>query len=499
LISDYQIGKRKIGIGSRLFLLLNIMLIPFILFFMFRAYDIQSRLEREAQAQSMQIAKAVAEDIDEFINSTGDLVLAISKNDTVKAQDYAKAGAWLSDIIDAYPYYANIMIVESNGDLKVVARASGMTGKPPLLSVKDTANYKLAMEADGMAIGDIFNCRLSDKPVVHIMYPTWDNNGERIGYVAVVLDLEKIQNKVIRTAVPEGSTINVVNQKGIMVAHNIDSETWVGKDISEADGFKEMIGKKEGTGKEAGPEGESRIFGFVQANKVPWYVCVGISGAYIQGLVRDQLYQHLAVFIPLVLIAILGWFWISKDVRRLHAETERLSLTDAMTGLRNFRSLNKALDEEINRAKRYSTPFSLILLDIDHFKEYNDNNGHQKGDEALFIIARVIEYSIRDIDTAYRYGGEEMCVLLPGTELTGAIEVAERIRKNVEEATFDGEANQPLGKLTVSLGVANYPKHSTTKKELLKKSDEALYAAKEKGRNCVIIAGDQTEPLHKAI
>jgi len=171
-------------------------------------------------------------------------------------------------------------------------------------------------------------------------------------------------------------------------------------------------------------------------------------------------------------------------IRAAHDKLERLSETDGLTGLANRRHLMEALDVEEKRGTRYGHAFSLLMIDVDHFKKYNDTHGHQAGDVALTRVGTVLKESIRDVDRAGRYGGEEFAVVLPETPLAAALVVAERIRARMEGEKLpvkSGEAS-----VTLSIGVAERPTHAATAAEIVAVADAALYDAKEEGRNKVM-------------
>lgn len=164
------------------------------------------------------------------------------------------------------------------------------------------------------------------------------------------------------------------------------------------------------------------------------------------------------------------------------------SITDGMTKLFIHRYFQARLDDELKRARRYKTNLSLIMFDIDHFKNFNDTYGHQQGDIVIAGVARILRQTIREqVDIASRYGGEEFAVIMPETSLEGAKTLAERIRRNIEIHEFPGQ-EKPLH-VTVSLGISTFPEDAVEKNVLIKLADEALYAAKEAGRNNVQIYG----------
>jgi diguanylate cyclase (GGDEF)-like protein len=166
-----------------------------------------------------------------------------------------------------------------------------------------------------------------------------------------------------------------------------------------------------------------------------------------------------------------------------YEEVKNLSLTDGMTGLHNYRYFAIRLKEELNRARRNKTRVSLLILDIDHFKNYNDTLGHQAGDEALRALGKVLKNTVRDEDVVSRYGGEEFCIILPGSSKESMRKLGERVRRMIEDFNFYKERVQPTGKLTVSLGGSTFPDDTEDLEILVQRADEALYHAKNLGRN----------------
>jgi diguanylate cyclase (GGDEF)-like protein len=167
----------------------------------------------------------------------------------------------------------------------------------------------------------------------------------------------------------------------------------------------------------------------------------------------------------------------------LHEGIVKMASTDGLTELNNHRAFQERLNEEIERAKRFGNKISLLMMDIDHFKEFNDTYGHVCGDEALKRIACTLTENIRTVDFAARYGGEEFAIILPEIPLEGAMVVAERIREAVEKQTL--RLNGKEAKITLSIGVASFPDHALNRKDFIERSDKALYLAKGSGRNKV--------------
>jgi diguanylate cyclase (GGDEF)-like protein len=162
-----------------------------------------------------------------------------------------------------------------------------------------------------------------------------------------------------------------------------------------------------------------------------------------------------------------------------------MSITDPLTGLLNRRYLIERLAEELKRSKRQEYPMSFMMIDIDDFKLYNDRNGHQAGDLALEMTAQCLKSALRSADVASRYGGEEFCILLPQTSLEEGISIAERIRRRITRVRFPHGKTQPLGSVTVSIGVSAFSESLETPQTIIEAADRALYLAKSRGKNRV--------------
>jgi diguanylate cyclase (GGDEF)-like protein len=176
---------------------------------------------------------------------------------------------------------------------------------------------------------------------------------------------------------------------------------------------------------------------------------------------------------------------VSIENADLHRKIQRQAITDELTGLSNVRHFHELLDTEIERAQRFNNHIGLVMVDIDNFKKVNDTYGHPQGDLVLKEIARVLQEQSRDIDFPARYGGEEMSVILPQTDIAGAEQLAERMREAIEALEVKRLDGQGVLKMTASFGVAALPATATDKRFLISSADEALYRAKHGGKNRV--------------
>jgi diguanylate cyclase (GGDEF)-like protein len=179
---------------------------------------------------------------------------------------------------------------------------------------------------------------------------------------------------------------------------------------------------------------------------------------------------------------------LQDELLEKNAQLEALSITDPLTGLANRRRLMTRLEEETSRARRYKTPLSVVMIDIDHFKQVNDTHGHAMGDEVLRNIGAMLKSSVRTTDLAARYGGEEFTLVLPHTDIPAAIQVADNLRIRFSE--LEHQLDGITLKKTASMGVAARDGQGEVPhaEDLLKYADEALYRAKQSGRNKVEVA-----------
>lgn len=172
---------------------------------------------------------------------------------------------------------------------------------------------------------------------------------------------------------------------------------------------------------------------------------------------------------------------ITKERALMLKRLQDLAITDGLTNLYNSRYFYKQLDSEVNRSKRYNHPLSLLFMDIDHFKHYNDNYGHLEGDKVLAGVGKVIKSCLRKMDTAYRYGGEEFTVILPETSRGEVMTVAKRIKDVMENKKFSPQSGKSVS-ITISIGATEYCRDERIS-EFVQRADKAMYLSKQRGRN----------------
>lgn len=176
----------------------------------------------------------------------------------------------------------------------------------------------------------------------------------------------------------------------------------------------------------------------------------------------------------------------TAELEQANVELKRLATTDGLTGLRNHRFFKNTLDFEVKRGRRHPHKLALCMMDIDHFKQFNDTHGHQAGDEVLRKVGKILQDNLRSTDVVARYGGEEFAIILLDTSAEEAFTTANKVVDLVRRAEFEGQELQPVGRLTISAGIAGFPDDADEAAPLIRCADLALYEAKRRGRDCVV-------------
>jgi diguanylate cyclase (GGDEF)-like protein len=282
--------------------------------------------------------------------------------------------------------------------------------------------------------------------------------------------------------------ITVFRRDGTVIMRTPFDLDMIGKNFSHLPGVQQMFSETSGSYSGQFSQQQPRLFIWRDSTR-PLVVRVGRPWADILRLWHVEATRIAALMLALIVFVLGVTLFLAREIsRRAEAEEklEELATTDALTGLKNRRKFDAAIDAEWRRAARGKTPLALLMIDADHFKSYNDTFGHQAGDEVLVGIAICVSDSVRRAgDCIARYGGEEFAVLLPGLSPDQALRVAETIRLKVLQWSGDAAI------ITVSIGVASLmPATATDSSLLVNAADKALYAAKASGRNCCVLASD---------
>jgi diguanylate cyclase (GGDEF)-like protein len=393
------------------------------------------------------------------------------------------------DRFTAAPYQGDLVMLDSQG-----AIAADAMSIPPRQDNFSDRGYFQAHRGNpslGLFVSTPYKARWGYKDwCINFSRRLTGPNGEFRGIVSAAMRLAYFKQLFASQNLGKDSGITLLSTHGIlMVRHpDIDGHDPTGNDYAQTANFRRIL--REGNGSFTAISSQfqsSRLYTFSKVGNLPFIIVLGQSTQEVYAV-----WKRNALLVGGATGALcLGIVWLTlllcRELRLRHrAETElsKQAATDGLTDLPNRRQLDEAMNTEWARARRSGQPLSLLMVDVDHFKAFNEQHGHAGGDEALRKVAQTISENIRrPSDIAARYGGEEFVVVLPETDLTGALARAEIIRQAVERLPLFNDATQPI---TVSIGVASLsvlPGHKL--EAFFGQADKALYQAKNNGRNRV--------------
>jgi len=387
------------------------------------------------------------------------------------------------------PFRGDILWLNATGDILADSRAN----PPRIGNFSDRPNFQYLRDHPdaGLEISTPFRDRIGILGwCISFSRRISAPNGQFLGVASGALQLAYFAELFQSLDIGKDSNINLINVQGQFLAREpeLPGQDLIGQDFSQRPNFMRVV--REGNGSFVAPSAfdhKERLYTFAKVGELPLIVIVALS--------TDEVYASWRRTAAIVgtatgmLCLTLLWLCLmmTRELRRrMSAERELATLasTDSLTGLANRRSLDRALRTEWARSQRSGKPMSLLMIDVDHFKAFNERHGHPGGDEALRQVAKVINACIRrPADLVARYGGEEFMVVLAETDLNGALIIAESVRHAVERIPLFADDTAPV---TVSVGVGTLPPRSRLKLEdLLGAADTALYQAKDNGRNQV--------------
>ncbi|HGL4258302.1 sensor domain-containing diguanylate cyclase [Burkholderia dolosa] len=388
-------------------------------------------------------------------------------------------------------YLGGIYVLDANGDIAVdgasdVPRRANFGNEPYFTVHRDRPDA-------GLYVSPPYHSRLrAGSPSIALSRRITRPDGSFGGVAVISIRLEYFQNLFSRLALGERGSAALISTSGLMVARKPYDPAIVGRDISHASTFRQFMTAREGSFTDTATiDGVRRLYVFRHLDHLPLIVMIARSEADVYAAWYDRAIPIGSAMGVLAMGFVGLSLLLEVQLRKRHrAETElrALARTDGLTGLDNRRMLDVTLAREWRRAARSQHALSLLFVDVDLFKRYNDTQGHQAGDDALAAVGRCIAACLRrPADYAARYGGEEFVVVLPDVDSDGAVAIAETVRTSVVELGIRHDAS-PFGCLTVSIGVSTCdPDRDAGMQAALKLADDALYRAKERGRNCVVV------------
>ncbi|MFM0732729.1 sensor domain-containing diguanylate cyclase [Paraburkholderia sediminicola] len=386
-------------------------------------------------------------------------------------------------------YLGSMLVLDASGNIVVdsasdVPRQGNFSDRPYFTAQRDNPNA-------GLYISDPFQSRLRNgSPSIALSRRLSHPDGSFAGIVLIAVNLEYFHTLFAGLSLGPHGAVSLIGSDGIMIMRQPYDLRTIGRDISRASTFRYFRSAPEGSFSDtASIDGVRRLYLFRNFADLPLIIMVAEAEQDIYAAWRKRTLTIGSLMVAFGLGFVALSFLLGAQLRRrMRAESELqlLARTDGLTGLNNRRTLGEILDQEWRRARRTRSMFSLLFVDIDRFKAYNDTYGHQAGDDALAAVARCIGGNIRrPADSAARYGGEEFVVVLPDTPPAGAAQIAEQIRKAISELAIE-HAGSEYGRVTASIGTASWaPEQDDDVTAVIKAADEALYNAKATGRNKV--------------
>jgi diguanylate cyclase (GGDEF)-like protein len=513
---------------------------------------LEAKISQELLAESEQTARGMAVWLKERLYDLRVFAGSYEVSDNLERSARGAAGSptrgrlpdYLGSLHERFSDFEQLLVLDRGG--RVVA-----TSARNAVPVDLPTDWLNTLRAEGQVVGDVYWDRAARTGKLIVAVPVQRSDGRIIGAFAAEVNLGPVQ-QVLRAFAPDStSTVYLMNTEGRVLASSReisarllqtalakgpfarltrregDAFTYVSIDRSEVVGALRKVPQVPWLVLAEVPADraflEIRRFGNLALLVVVTLLFVSAASAYRFGLIivrpLDRLAKgaaevaagDLAVDLPVAGGGEVGYLTsvfnhmvsrlresrqqldeTNETLRRQNEELERLSLTDGLTGLSNRRFLMQRLNEEALRYRRTRHDLAVLMLDVDHFKKYNDTYGHPAGDEVLKKVARILQVTAREVDCVARYGGEEFCVMLPETPVAGAMKLAERIRQRMIAEQNPGE------NVTLSIGVASLPANGDTPDEVIEAADEALYRAKREGRDRVVQAGQAKQKGERA-
>jgi len=524
---------------TRIVLLVLLASLPTLAVTGYSTRDERARARLQAEDNLKRLATMAAQRQEQIVESARQTLVAITQ---APVGDTARCNTFLAQLhAQSNGIYHSMGIYRT--DALLICNALPWQGD---IYSPDRLYFRIPMATGKLAIGEYQVGRVTRQQGINVGYPIADSAGNVTGVAFVAINLARLNHMAAATPLPDGAILMILDRDGVMLARNPERAGVVGVKLQNLGVLQTVLSGRSGLFARETTDGEQRLWAYAAVTDnpdgvIPLRVLVSIPMNMVFAA-ANQTYKRDLICIALatVLLLLAAWYGteilVLRKVRvlldaasRVHSgdldvrtgwrrERDELSqigaafdemthalqdreiefkqvlgklneqaITDPLTGLHNRRYLMEFLQRELARAARGATTVAAIMFDIDHFKRVNDRHGHDAGDLVLTQIAGRIKGYIRASDMVCRYGGEEFMLILPGASLDGARQRAEGIRALVRSIDFR-YAGEPLGTITVSLGVALFPDHAGAAESLIRVADEALYAAKSAGRDRVVVA-----------
>ncbi|NIL16440.1 diguanylate cyclase [Pseudomonas sp. AN3A02] len=434
------------------------------------------------------------------------------ENDKLGDEQKVRLSKIMASNVEATDGIQGLFIFDKNGDWVVNSFSSATVAK----NNSDRSYFIYHKNHPGTAIhvGQVILSRTTGDMIIPVSRRTQYPDGSFSGVVLATLPVAYFQSFFERLDVDKQGVILLALDNGDLLARRPMIDALMTTNIAKGELFSRyLINSNDGTARLTSVvDGVERVYAYSRIRGLPIVAAAGLSLDSVFATWRTYVYQaSIMVVLIIVVLTSLGFLFYrqiqrllvaEEELRLAHCDLEHIAKTDSLTGLPNRRCFDATLAQEWARACRTGNSVALILIDIDWFKQYNDYYGHVLGDECLKQIAALIGKPInRPADLAARYGGEEFVILLPETELAGAVKIAEEVRSAIEAAKIEHRGSS-AGIVTISAGItSSHLRGVVVAIDLLEKADSLLYRAKKLGRNRVehqlreVITHPQTDPF----
>jgi diguanylate cyclase (GGDEF)-like protein len=401
-------------------------------------------------------------------------------------------------------FMGSLLLVDRNGDL--IADAGPVIASRSL-NVSDREDFKAHKEGNhiGLYVSRPYRSKAPRGDLsIGISRRLSDPDGGFAGVAMGSIALNTINQRFENLSLGQLGSINIFRGDGVLLTRYPYDERQINQDLGASPHVQRLLQSKSGTFDSVSPiDGVHRIISFERLDKYPLVLTVAVSmDEVFSAWERKALVLSLVTLVLCCAVVRLTFLFQRELKCRTIAETKlrRIARTDDLTGLPNRRAFRETFEREWRQAIRSSSSLSLLFLDADYFKSFNDRYGHGRGDEVLRAISGTLDAGIRrPRDIAARYGGEEFAVVLPETDLAGALTIADNIRQTITAMGIAHEGS-PYRIVTASIGVASaQPSRGSERSSLLEAADQALYRAKAAGRNAVGSAGGDARPHQAAL
>lgn len=500
--SEFQTASAKpVRAGATFRLIVSFMLLVIMAFVTVEGWRIW-RDYRSAFASARDsvtnLARATAQHAEDAIRQVDILTAALSERvegDGLQNINVARIHNLLVQQSKIMPQLHGLFVYGADGQWIVTDKQE--IPEPANNADRDYFQYHRTHDDRNVRIGEVVRSRSTDDLIIPISRRLNNPDGSFAGVLLGTIKVSYFVDYYGDFKIDDKGALVLAMRDGTILVRRPFIASSVGKSLANSEIFTSYLpNSNEGVAEvKAVVDHTDRLYGYRALSTYPLVVEAGLSRDSItapwwrdllkSGLVLVFLILVLTGFGLIVLSQLRQRMAMAREIRHAHQAMREMALTDSLTGLGNRRRLDAALLDEIRLAKRQGSTLALIMLDVDHFKRYNDAYGHAAGDDCLSAVGRAIQQSVkRPGDLAARYGGEEFTVLLPNTDNAGAVRVAEQILQAIRSLEIE-HSGHPLGKVTASAGITTGHPATTevSSATLLKSADRCLYLAKQQGRN----------------